>query len=183
VLVEVLRNAPFPVVLVLVHFGAPRLFVRLAPWQSGVVAMSFYGAAYFAEVLRGALAAVPTGQVEAARALGLRWAVLMRTVVVPQMVAAAIPPGRVVAVMLLKDSAVLSIIAVPELTHAALRIQADSFSTVPVFAGLALLYWSMTLAVAAAADRLEAGARARRRIAVQSSTVAARFLALDWPTR
>ena len=181
--IEVLRNAPFVVLLVLVHFGAPRLLVRLAPWQSGVVALSFYGAAYFAEVLRAAFASVPGGQLEGARALGLTWQQAMLTVVAPQMVAAAVPPGRVVAVMLVKESAVLSIIAVPELTHAALRIQAESFDTVPVFAALALLYWLMTLAVAGLADRLERGTRVRRRVTMRGSAVAARYLALDWPAR
>jgi len=179
-LVEVLRNAPFVVLLVLVHFGAPRLLWRLAPWESGVVALGLFAAAYFAEVLRGAFLSVPRGQFEAARALGLRgWQALV-TVVAPQMVAAVAPPGRVVAIMLIKESAVLSIIAVPELTHAALRIQAETFDTVGVFAALATLYWLLTLAVSALAGRLEAATWVRRRTATRSSALAARYLTLDW---
>ena len=179
-LIELLRNMPFVVLLVLVHFGAPRLFVRLAPSTSGVVALALSGASYFAEVLRGAFSSIPRGQTEAGRSLGLTPRATLIAVVAPQMIAAAVPPGRVVAVMLLKDSAVLSIISVPELTHAALRIQAESFETVPVFAMLALLYWVMTLVLSAAVDRLEARTRLRRRSALRGSTVAARYLVLDW---
>ncbi|MCW6511814.1 amino acid ABC transporter permease [Lichenifustis flavocetrariae] len=180
-LIELLRNMPFVVLLVVVHFGAPRLLIRFAPSTSGVVALALYGAAYFAEVLRGAFLSVPRGQTEGAHALGLTGRATLIAVVAPQTTAAAVPPGRVVAVMLLKDSAVLSIISVPELTHAAMRIQAESFATVPVFAALALLYWLMTLGLSAAVDRLEARTRLRRRTSLRGSTVAARYLALDWP--
>jgi polar amino acid transport system permease protein len=96
------------------------------------------------------------------------------------MVAAVAPPGRVVAIMLVKESAVLSIIAVPELTHAALRIQAETFDTVGVFAALATLYWLLTLAVSALAGRLEAATRVRRQTATRGSALAARYLTLDW---
>ena len=179
-LIEVMRNMPFVVLLVVVHFGAPRLQVRLAPNASGVVALGLYGAAYFSEVLRGAFATVPRGQIEGARALGLTRRATLIMVVAPQMFAAAVPPGRVVAVMLLKDSAVLSIIAVPELTHEALRVQAESFETVPVFAVLALFYWLLTFALGALTDLAEARTRQRRRGALHGSPVATRYLMLDW---
>ena len=191
--VEALRNAPFIVLLVLVHFGAPKLLARLQPWQSGIVALSLYGAAYFTEVLRGGFSTVPPGQIEAARALGLKRGQTLLKVTAPQMVAAVVPPARVIAVMLIKESAVLSIIAVPELTHAALRIQAETFDTVEVFGALAMLYWLLTLAVGGGggppppppprAHRLAAATRTRRRATMRGSAVATRYLTLDWRPR
>lgn len=178
-LIEVLRNAPFIVVLFLVHFGMPRLGLRPAAWESGIVALALYGAAYFAEVLIAAYRAVPKGQSEAARSLGLSlWAVL-RLVVGPQMLGVGLPPARVIAIMLLKDSAILSIIAVPELTHATLRIQAETFDTVGTFIITAVLYWLLATALASLLDRLDRGAKQRRRETLRASAVARRYLALD----
>jgi His/Glu/Gln/Arg/opine family amino acid ABC transporter permease subunit len=182
-LIEALRNAPFIVLLVLVHFGIQHLLGRVPPWESGVLALTLYGAAYFAEVLRGAFLSVPRGQIEAAHAVGLSWMQGLVAVVAPQMVAPAVPSLRVVAVMLIKESAVLSIIAVPELTHAALRIQAETFETIPVFAAIALLYWSVTLSAAAVAHRIEGSARAKRSTTLRRSGIAARYLTLDWNPR
>jgi len=155
-LIEVLRNAPFIVVLFLVHFGPPRLGVRLAAYR-----------------------AVPTGQTEAAQSLGLsRWAVL-RLVVGPQMVGVGLPPARVIAIMLLKDSAILSVIAVPELTHATLRIQAETFDTLGTFIITAALYWLLATALGGLLGRFDHGASERRRDTLRGSAVALRYLALD----
>lgn len=178
-LIEALRNAPFIVVLFLVHFGLPRLGVRLAAWESGILALALYGSAYFAEVLLAAYRAVPAGQTEAARSLGLsRWAVL-RLVVGPQMIGVGLPPARVIAIMLLKDSAILSIIAVPELTHATLRIQAETFDTLGTFTITAALYWLLATALGGLIGRFDHGANERRRNALRGSAVARRYLALD----
>lgn len=182
-LIEVLRNAPFIVLLFLVHFGMPHIVARLPAWQSGVLALGLYGGAYFAEVFRAAYLAVPAGQLEAARSLGLHTLAAVRLVVAPQMAAVALPPSRVVAIMLLKDSAILSVIAVPELTHAALRIQAETFDTVAVFAILAALYWLLTTALTAAGARLESATAVRRDAGLRRSDIAVRYLTLDWKPR
>nr|WP_246519986.1 amino acid ABC transporter permease [Ancylobacter lacus] len=179
VAIELLRNAPFIVVLFLVHFGAPRLGLRLPAWGSGVLALALYGAAYFAEVLLAAYRAVPHGQTEAARSLGLSRLNILRLVVGPQMLGVGLPAGRVVAIMLLKDSAILSVIAVPELTHATLRIQAETFDTVATFIITATLYWLLATTLGALLDRLDRGARDQRRDMLRGSAVGRRYLALD----
>jgi His/Glu/Gln/Arg/opine family amino acid ABC transporter permease subunit len=181
--IETLRNAPFLVVLFLVHFGVPLLVVRLPPWGSGILALTIYGAAYFAEVLRGAFLSVPRGQFEAARALAMSGLVGLRTVVAPQMIPAAVPAARVVAVMLIKESAVLSVITVPELTHAGLRIQAETFVTIEVFTAIALLYWLVTLVVGAVAALIERRSSIGTGAVVRQSRIAARYLTLDWQPR
>lgn len=182
-LVEVLRNAPFIVLLFLVHFGMQRLVGRLPAWTTGVVALAMYGSAYFAEVLRAAYLAVPSGQREAARTLGLSAGQAVRLVIAPQMLGAVLPPARVVAVMLLKESAVLSVIAIPELTHACLRIQAETFETVPVFLLLGALYWLLTGALSAAGHGLERASRGEHEGLARQSEVAVRYLVLDWRPR
>lgn len=179
VLVEVLRNAPFIVVLFLVHFALPRLGLRLPAWESGILALALYGSAYFAEVLRAAYLSVPRGQSEAARSLGLSRLRTLRLVIAPQMMPVGLPPARVVAVMLLKDSAVLSVIAVPELTHATLRIQAETFETVAVFTLTAALYWLLTAALVTTIGRFDRAGRTRRGQDLRCSATALRYLVLD----
>lgn len=177
--IEVLRNAPFVVLLFLVHFGVPRLGLRLPAWESGVIALALYGSAYFAEVFRAAFFAVPCGQLEASRSLGLSPLQSIRLVVGPQMLGVALPPARVVMIMLLKDSAILSVIAVPELTHATLRIQAETFDAVAVFAITAALYWLLITSLSALVGSLEREARKQRDTALRRSGVAIRYLVLD----
>ncbi|WP_421697671.1 amino acid ABC transporter permease [Ancylobacter sp.] len=178
-LIEVLRNAPFIMVLFLVHFGLPRLGVRPTAWESGIIALALYGSAYFAEVLLAAYRAVPMGQTEAARSLGLSRCVTLRRVIAPQMVSVGLPPARVIAIMLLKDSAILSVIAVPELTHATLRIQAETFDTLGTFIITAALYWLLAAALGGLLDQFDRGASERRRNTLRGSPVARRYLALD----
>jgi polar amino acid transport system permease protein len=182
-LIELLRNAPFIVLLFLVHFGIGRIVARLPAWETGTIALALYGAAYFAEVLRSAWLAVPGGQLEAARSLGLSGLLAVRLVMAPQMLRAGLPPSRVVAIMLLKDSAILSVISVPELTHATLRIQAETFDAVGTFAVTALLYWLLTTALATLLGRFETAHVERRNSAGRESAVAARYLVLDWDRR
>lgn len=178
-LIEALRNAPFIMVLFLVHFGLPRLGVRPTAWESGIIALALYGSAYFAEVLLAAYRAVPMGQTEAARSLGLSRCVTLRRVIAPQMVSVGLPPARVIAIMLLKDSAILSVIAVPELTHATLRIQAETFDTLGTFVITAALYWLLAAALGGLLDQFDRGASERRRNTLRGSPVARRYLALD----
>lgn len=178
-LIEALRNAPFIMVLFLVHFGLPRLGVRPTAWESGIIALALYGSAYFAEVLLAAYRAVPMGQTEAARSLGLSRCVTLRRVIAPQMISVGLPPARVIAIMLLKDSAILSVIAVPELTHATLRIQAETFDTLGTFLITAALYWLLAAALGGLLDQFDRGASERRRNTLRDSPVARRYLALD----
>lgn len=153
--IDLMRALPFVLVLLLVHFGAQNFIGRIPGTITGSFALALYGSAYFSEALRSAYVAVPRGQMEAAHTLGLRPAVAFCKVIAPQMVAVFASIGRVVAIMLLKESAVLSMITVPELTHAALRIQAESFKTVPTFLIVTLCYWAAVTLLSLAAGSLE----------------------------
>jgi polar amino acid transport system permease protein len=137
-----MRAIPFLVVLLLIHFGAQKIVRGTPATLTGCAALAIYASAYFAEVMRAAVASVPKGQWEAAAALGLHPALAFYKVILAQMAVVFVPAGQVVAIMLLKESAVLSIITVPELTHSALRIQAETFQTVPTFVFVTLCYWA-----------------------------------------
>jgi polar amino acid transport system permease protein len=161
--VEVVRDTPFLVQVFLVFYALPAFGLRLEATTAGLCALSLYGGAYFAESIRGAILSVPRGQLDAARAVGMPYALAMRRVVFPQMMGYLLPSLTNQIIGLVKESAVLSVITVPELTMAAQVVLGTTFSPVEAFTMVALLYWALTAAVAAGMRGLERRALAYRR--------------------
>ena len=177
--IETVRNVPFLILLYLLHFGVPFSGFRLPAMVTGTLALALFGAAYFAEIIRGAILAVPRGQMESARAVGMTHWQALREIVAPQLVPALLPPSVNTAQMLVKESAVLATITVPELTYSALLVQGQTFSPVEVFVATGVLYWLISLAIMSGARDY----RPRRRPASSGSRIADRFLSLDARTR
>jgi polar amino acid transport system permease protein len=153
--VEVIRDTPFLVQAFVMFFVVPALGVPISATAAGIGALTLYGGAYFAESIRGAILSVPRGQVDAARAAGMSHALAMRRIVFPQMMAYLIPPLTNQVIGLIKDSSVLSIITVPELTMATQTVLGTTFAPVEAYSVVALLYWALTASVAAAMGHLE----------------------------
>ncbi|MDJ0950301.1 MAG: amino acid ABC transporter permease [Alphaproteobacteria bacterium] len=153
--VELIRNIPFLIQIFLVFFGLPFFGIRLDPLPLAIVALAVYGSAYFSEVVRGAILSVPRGQGEAARALGLRPAMVFRKVIFPQMLGYLIPASTNLTITLIKESAVLSVITVAELTYMSQFIIGRTFAPVEVFTAISLLYWGFTGLVAGLMSVLE----------------------------
>src|SRR5262245_18966664 len=156
--VEISRNLPFMVLLFLMFFGLPALGLHLPAYLIGTLALALYGSAYFGEIYRAAIVSVPRGQWDAAEALGMaRWRIL-RSVVLPQAMGFFIPPATNQAIMLLKESAVLSTITVIELTMAGHVVTGYTYRPIGIFVLIAILYWTLTALVARAGRHLEARA-------------------------
>jgi len=156
--VEVVRNVPFVLQVLLLYFALPAIGIRMGAQSAGITALVCYTAAYSSEILRGALAAIPTGQTEAASALGLSEVQSFRYVLTPQMRRYILPAAGNLTITLVKESAVLSVISVRELTYVSQDIIGRTFAPVEVFAALALLYWALTAILSAAfasAERLQ----------------------------
>ena len=141
--VEVVRGSPFLVQLFLLYYGGPYLGLSLDPVPAGLLALSVYGAAYYSEILRGGFAAVPAGHVEAAACLGFTRAQTVRRVEIPEMAALVLPALVNMTILLLKETAVLSIITVPELTMAISAIGSETYRFVEALFLLALFYWGL----------------------------------------
>ncbi len=156
VYVSLLRGTPLLIQLFLVYYGGPQLGLVLSAAQVGLIGLALYGGAYYAEIVRAGLDAVPRGQVEAARALGLSWGQALRRIQLPQLLALALPPATGQAIVLLKESAVLSVITVPELTFQTTRMVTETLAVVEPYFALALLYWSAAFLVANIGQRAEA---------------------------
>ena len=112
--VELLRGIPLVVNVFFVFFGAPLLGLNLSPYAAAVLGLSLWGGANGAEIVRGALGAVPPGQAQAARALGLRGWQAFLLVVAPQALRAALPAWAGLLALLVQSTTLAALVGVPE---------------------------------------------------------------------
>lgn len=125
----------------MMFYALPFYGIRLSGLTTGFICLSIYGGAYFAEVFRGGVEAVSKGQFDAAKALGLKYGFYMRRVIFPQLYTYVFPPGTNIALTMIKESSLLSMITVAELTYAAHDINGRTFTPVETFATIAVIYW------------------------------------------
>ena len=153
--VEVVRGIPFLVQAFLLYFGGPFIGLDLTPLVAGWLSLSIYAAAYFSEVFRAGFRAIPPGHVEAARLLGLSTRQTVSRILLPEMALGVLPALANLAVILIKETAVLSIITVPELTFTVSGVGSATFAFAQTTLALALGYWFLVELTAWAARRLE----------------------------
>ncbi len=162
--VELIRNTPFLVQLFFIFFGLPSLGMRLTAMQAAILAMTINVTAYTIEILRAGIEAVPPGQREAGLALGVSPLSVFIYVVLPQAVANVYPALVSQIVITMLESAVVSQIAVADLTHVADFIQSRTYRAFETYFAITLIYLGMAVSLrwllARASRRLFAG-RAR----------------------
>ncbi|MEP4195227.1 MAG: amino acid ABC transporter permease [Aliishimia sp.] len=141
VYIELMRNIPLLILIFMMFYALPFYGVRVSGLTTGIICLSIYGSAYFAEVFRGGVESVSKGQFDAARALGLKYGFYMRRVILPQLYTYVYPPGTNIALTMIKESSLLSMITVAELTYAAHDINGRTFTPVETFATIAVIYW------------------------------------------
>lgn len=160
--VEVIRGTPFLIQVYLVYYVLPSFGIRLTAFQTGLLTLSIYATAYIAEIVRGGIQSVPYGQVEAARSLGMPYVMTMRRIVIPQIWSVVLPPLTGQFIGLIKESSLLSIITVPELTFAAQEVMGYVFRPVEAYAAITVLYWVVNESLARVAAVSERVLSARR---------------------
>ncbi len=160
--VDLMRCTPFLLFAYIVYYGLPSLGIKFDNWSAGLVALIIYNTAYMAEILRGAAAAQPPQPVEAGIAFGFTGFALYRRIVLPPLILSAGPVVGNQVIQIIKDSAFLSIIALPELTHAASSIQSRHYVPFAAFISAVLLYWALCLLVETGVTAVGRMADARR---------------------
>lgn len=141
--VEVIRGTPFLIQLFLLYYGGPFIGLSLDPIPAGLLGLAVYGAAYFSEIFRAGFEAVPPGHVEAAECVGLNRRQIIQRILIPEMTMLVLPASVNMAIVLLKETAVLSIITVPELTLVISAIGSQQYAFVESLFLLALFYWGL----------------------------------------
>ena len=153
--VNVIRGLPIIVQLFYIYFVLPDLGIQLTAFQAGVIGLGIAYSAYQAENFRAGIEAVDPGQREAAQAMGMQPALVMRRVILPQAFRIALPPYGNTLVMMLKDSSLVSTITVAEMTRAGQLIASSTFQNMTVYTLVALLYLLMSLPLVWALRQLE----------------------------
>lgn len=153
--IRVFQGTPLLIQLFLVFFGADLLGLNLGAWLSAALGLSLNAGAFLGEIWRGSLQAVPRGQVEAARSLGLHYGPLMWRVVIPQATRIAVPPTVGFGVNLVKSTSLAAIIGFVELTRAGQQLNNATFRPFLIFGTVGLIYFVLCWPLTLAATRLE----------------------------
>lgn len=153
--IDVFRSIPLLVLLVLVYYALPFVGVRLSSFAAATTALSLVSCAYTAEIFRAGIEAIPKGQFEAAEAIGLSFFDKMRDVVLPQALRIVTPPLTSNCINVLKDTALASVVAMPDLLKQATQAQALSANPTPLI-GAALLYLALLLPLVRLVGHFEA---------------------------
>lgn len=167
--VEIFRGIPLLVQLIWWYFAAPVAlryfgnsihFQPLADYQSNAFALAVVGlvicyGAYMSEIFRAGIQSIPKGQVEAARSQGMTYLQAMRYVVLPQAIRVVLPPVGNEFIMLIKDTSLVSAVALPDLTRRGREYMSAHFNPLETWTMIALLYLVMTLFFTRVIDWLE----------------------------
>jgi polar amino acid transport system permease protein len=152
--IDVFRSVPLLVLLIVVYYALPFVGLRMSPFMSAATALTLVSGAYTAEIFRAGIEAVPRGQFEASRALGLNYRHMMADVILPQAVRIVIPPLTNNCINVMKDTALASVVAMPDLLKQATQAQALEANPTPLIVA-ALMYIALLWPLVVMVGRLE----------------------------
>lgn len=152
--IDVFRSIPLLVLLVIVYYALPFVGLRLSSFASAMTALTMVSGAYTAEIFRAGIEAVPRGQFEASAALGLSTRQTMMDVILPQSIRMVIPPLTNNSINVIKDTALASVVAMPDLLKQATQAQALSANPTPLI-GAAVIYLAFLLPAVLLVSHLE----------------------------
>jgi polar amino acid transport system permease protein len=153
--VTVMRGVPLLVTLMFMYYGLPAVGIQLTAFTVAFLALSVTNGAYVTEIIRSGIQSIDTGQMRAARSLGMPYGLAMRRIILPQVVRRVLPPITNEAITLLKNTALVSTIALTDLLRSGLEIMTWKANTFSPFAGVALIYLLLTLPMIWLVSRLE----------------------------
>jgi putative glutamine transport system permease protein len=164
VFVEIFRNTPLLVLLIIAYAGLRRAGAALDPWVAATASLGLYTAAYVAEALRSGVFSVSKGQIDASLSLGLDYPRTMRYIILPQAFRTVVPHLGSLTIAMIKNSAIVgvSLLAVPDLLHQARLVNSRTFDTNASFFWAAVGYLMLTVLATVAVRKLETRYAIRR---------------------
>ncbi|EJL83972.1 amine acid ABC transporter, permease protein, 3-TM region, His/Glu/Gln/Arg/opine family [Polaromonas sp. CF318] len=153
--VSCMRGTPLLVQLFVIYFGLPSIGIQFDPISAGILGLSLNVGAYLSETIRGAINGVEHGQWNAARSLGLTQVQTLRYVIGPQALRLAVPSLSNSLISLIKDTSLVSVIAVGELMLATKEVIATTFQPFPLYLAAAGIYWAMSATFEKLQSKLE----------------------------
>ncbi|TGN96508.1 MULTISPECIES: amino acid ABC transporter permease [unclassified Burkholderia] len=153
--VEIWRDVPLVVQLLVIYFTLPQIGLTLPGFWAGVLGLTLNLGAYLSEVFRAAIQSIDTGQREAGMTIGMSNAQIYRRVILPQAMKVALPTVGGYFISLMKDSSLVSFIAVNELLRHGTIVIAETFASMQVYLMVAIIYFAMSFAAARAVRWVE----------------------------
>lgn len=154
--VDIIRGIPMMVLALFIYFGlSDAIGLTIPDFTAGVITLTLNASAYIAEIVRGGINAVPIGQTEAARSLGLSYMRTMQKIVLPQAIRIMIPSFVNQFVISLKDTTIISVIGIVELLQTGKIIVARTMQTTNVYLIIAIMYLLLITALTKLAKSLE----------------------------
>ena len=160
IFIEFIRGTPALAQLFVIYFGLPDIGIHLTPVAAAVIGLGINGSAYLAEIYRAGIEAIHKGQFEAALSLGMTPARSMQYIILPQALRIMLPPITSFAILLLKDTALVSVVAAPEIMFYARNLVTETFDSMHVYLLAALIYLCMTIPLSRLVARLETAKKA-----------------------
>ena len=152
--VELIRNTPLLVQIFIIYFFVGSM-LRLSAFVAGTAALSIFAGAYVGEIVRAGIQSIHKGQMEASRSLGMSYANAMRYIVLPQAFKRIIPPLAGQFISLIKDSSLVSVIALADLMFQGQQAVARTYYTFEIYFTVAFLYLIMTFTLSMATQYIE----------------------------
>ncbi len=142
--IELFRCTPLLVQIVWFYYALPVLLgIQIPAIAAATLVLSCYTAAFYAEIFRGGIASIEQGQWDAARAMGLRPWLVMRKVILPQAIRRMVPPFMNQSITQLKNTSLVSTIAVPDLLYQSELITGDTYRPLEVYTTVAIIYFAL----------------------------------------
>ncbi len=139
------RGLPLLVILLFLYYGLPSVGILLSAPAVAILALSITNGAYVTEIVRSGIESIDRGQMRAARSLGMSYALAMRRIILPQAFRRVLPPLTNEAITLVKNTALVSVIAISDLLRAGVDAMTWKANTFSPFAGVGLLYLALTI--------------------------------------
>ncbi len=155
VYIEIFRGIPALTLLFILYFGLAYMGFKIEPVPAAIIGLGAIGGAILTEVFRSGFEALHHGQREAALSVGMTPAMAMRYIIFPQAIRIVLPPVGNYAIGLLKDTAIVSAIAAPEIMFWARNLVTSTFETTLVYVLAAMLYFCMSFPLAQVVNKLE----------------------------
>ncbi|AGB73673.1 MULTISPECIES: amino acid ABC transporter permease [Rhizobium] len=149
------RGLPLLMQIYLIYLGLPQLGIVLNAVPSGILALSLCVGAYMTEIFRAGIQSIDRGQWEASRSIGFGFGLTMRKIILPQAFPVIIPPMGNTFISMLKDSSLVSVLGVWELTFLARTIGQPTFHHMEMLIAASLIYWTMSVCLEIGQSRLE----------------------------
>ncbi|WP_321470740.1 amino acid ABC transporter permease [Halarcobacter sp.] len=153
--IEIFRGTPLLIQLFFIYYGLPQIGIVMSSHQAAIIGLSLNFGAYMAEIVRAGIQAIPKGQYEAADSLGLNKIQMFIHIIYPQAFKIVLPPLTNTYASILKDSSLVSVLSITELTRAGQLIYVRTYEPFEIYLTLGFFYFAMTYTIAIFSKYLE----------------------------